>query len=181
MKGDCDRHGAWVRPGGESAAGCPTCERIEWSAVLLAIDPGRSGGVAWIDRAGVVRAVPMPEGMSAQVDLLRRLTDAVPLQELEAWMEKTGTHVQGNSASASAKFARHCGHLEAALYALRVPVRQVVPGKWMRSLGALPGDKKARKAAIREEMARRHPHLRVTLKVADALGVLSWAERRREE
>jgi len=40
--------------------------------------------------------------------------------------------------------------------------------------------KRARKNAIKDAVARRFPHLRVTLSTADALGVLWWAMQRRE-
>ena len=52
---------------------------------------------------------------------------------------------------------------------------EVTPHKWMAAIGTMPADKKARKNAIKEEMARRFPHLMVTLGVADALGILCWA------
>jgi len=82
----------------------------------------------------------------------------------------------GNSATAAVKFARHCGHIEAILHCLGVPFRQVAPQVWMKVCGALPKEKPDRKRAIREDMARRFPHLRVTLKTADALGILCWSE-----
>jgi hypothetical protein len=147
---------------------------------VLAVDPGAGGGMAWTDPDGVVRAEKMPGGMTAVVDLIDDLTmRSVP--GVVVWVEKAGTHVRGNSASASAKFARHCGHIEAALYAIGVPARHVPPGTWMRGVfGALPRDKKARKNAIKDEMQRRHPHLRVTLATADALGILEWVREREE-
>jgi hypothetical protein len=37
---------------------------------------------------------------------------------------------------------------------------------------------RAHKNEIREAMQRRHPHLSVTLKTADALAILGWAEER---
>ena len=143
---------------------------------LLVIDPGASGGIAWIDRDHIVRTEPMPDGMTAVCDRIR----ALGLHELitQAVVEKVGMHRVGNNASASCKFARHAGHIEAALYCLGIPTEQVAPGVWMRHLGTLPKDKGDRKRAIRDEMQRRHPHLKVTLKTADALGILSWAMRR---
>lgn len=111
--------------------------------------------------------------MTAQIDAIRAAAAANP--GLVAVMEKVGFHRPGNSAVATAKFARHCGHLEAALYSAGIPFVEVTPQKWMQSLGALPADKRERKRAIREEMARRFPHIKVTLAVADALGILCWA------
>jgi hypothetical protein len=138
----------------------------------LAIDPGASGGLAWVDEDGVVGAEKMPDGMTAIVDRLREL--ACELPGCSAVIEKVGHWMPGDHPNAATKFARHCGHIEAALYALGVPFDDVAPGVWMRGLGQWPKDKSSRKRAIREEMARRYPHLRVTLKTADALGILTW-------
>ena len=140
---------------------------------IMAIDPGAGGGIAVCNSAGEVAAWPMEEGMTAQIDAIRAAAVANP--GLSADMEKVGFHRPGNSAEATAKFARHCGHLEAALYSAGIPFVEVTPQKWMQSIGSLPADKQERKRAIREEMARRFPHLKVTLGVADALGILCWA------
>ena len=139
----------------------------------LAIDPGAGGGLAWVDVDGIVRAEAMPDGMTAQVDRLLAL--AAELPGLSAVVERVGWWMPGDHPNSACKFARHCGHLEAALYALGVSRRPVAPVIWMKSLGALPKVKADRKRAIREEMAARHPHLAVTLRTADALGILTWA------
>ena len=144
---------------------------------ILAIDPGASGGLAWTDPEGNTHAEPMPEGMTAQADRLRAL--AAELPGAVAVMEKVGGYMPGNSGPAAATFARHCGHLDAILYMAGLSASAVAPGVWQRSLGELPKDKADRKRAIRELMARRFPALAVTLKTADALGILSWATERR--
>lgn len=143
---------------------------------ILTIDPGASGGLALLNREGNVEAFPMRDGMTEQIDAIRHI--AVTNPNLTAIIEKVGFHRPGNSAVSTAKFARHCGHLEAALYSVGVPFEEVAPGTWMKSLGALPADKTARKNAIKEQVARRFPHLDVTLKTADALGMLVWAMQR---
>ena len=138
---------------------------------LLAIDPGAAGGLAWRDPDGIVHAEPMPDGMTAQVDRLRSLAATLP--GLTAVMEKVGTYVPGNHVGSACTFARHCGHLEAALYTLGIPFTEVAPAVWMKKLGTLPKEKPERKRAIRELMARRFPGLGVTLNMADALGLLA--------
>ena len=143
---------------------------------LLAIDPGASGGLAWTDAEGITHAEKMPEGMTAQADRLRAL--AVEHTKLVAVMEKTGTARPTDAKPAAAKFARHVGNLEAILYTLGIPTTEVAPGVWQRFLGEFPKDKPDRKRAIRELMARRFPALSVTLKTADALGILTWATER---
>jgi len=141
---------------------------------ILAIDPGANGGLALLTSEDIL-VWPMPEGMTAQIDMIRSI--AATTFNLRAVVEKVGFHRPGNSATATATFARHVGHLEAALYCLGVPVEQVAPGVWQKHLGEMPKDKADRKRAIKEAMARRYPHLTVTLKTADALGILTWATR----
>lgn len=140
---------------------------------IIAIDPGANGGIAWCDNDGSTFVVAMPDGMSAQIDKIRELAASLP--NAIVVMERVGGYVPGDSGPAACKFARHCGHIEAACYAFGLPVEQVAPQTWMKSIGALPKDKGARKRAIKEAMARRFPGLSVTLKTADALGILRWA------
>lgn len=140
---------------------------------ILCIDPGASGGFALVGQFGIIDAFPMPEGMTSQIEVIR--TIAVNHIGIHAVVEKVGFHRPGNSAVSTAKFARHCGHIEAALYSAGIPFEEVSPTVWMKALGALPADKTARKNAIKEIAARRFPHLTVTLKTADALGMMIWA------
>ena len=143
---------------------------------ILTIDPGASGGLALLSCEGIADAFPMRDGMTGQIDAIRHIAATNP--GIIAIIEKVGFHRPGNSAVSTAKFARHCGHLEAALYSVGVPFEEVAPRVWMKALGALPADKTARKNAIKETVARRFPHLDVTLKTADALGMLVWAMQR---
>ena len=135
---------------------------------ILAIDPGAGGGIAWFANDGVL-CHDMPEGMTEQADRLRQFSG------FTAIMEKTGGYMPGNSGPAAATFARHCGHLEAALYCFGIPTEQVSPQKWQKALGTFSKDKQERKRQIKELMARRYPHLNVTLKTADALAILTYA------
>jgi hypothetical protein len=139
---------------------------------ILALDPGVNGGIAWRDENGITQAEPMPEGMSAQADFIRRVAAANP--GIVAVLERTGTYMPGNSGVAAATFARHCGALEAMLYCIGIPAEQVTPQRWQKHFGTLPKEKPERKRAIKEIMARRYPHLTVTLKVADALALLTF-------
>jgi hypothetical protein len=141
---------------------------------MLAIDPGASGAFAYHDMDGVIQTKVMPEGMTAQVDFIRTLA----MYHRECIMENVGFHMPGNSAVATSKFARHCGHLEAVCYAYGISVQYVAPQSWMKKLGTWSKDKRERKAQIKEAMARLYPHLKVTLKTADALGILTFAMRK---
>ncbi len=140
---------------------------------IIAIDPGAGGGIAWQSADGV-QCVPMPDGMASIVDQLRSIVASIP--NPQGYIEKVGTYIPGNSGPSAATFARHCGSLETALYCLGVPTIQVVPNKWMKAIGSWPKDKGQRKKAIKEEMKRRFPQCNVTLKTADALGIMTYAK-----
>lgn len=141
----------------------------------LAIDPGAAGGLAWIDKEGIVWAEKMPETMPEQVDFLR--ARAVEQPGIIAVLEKTGGYMKGNSGPAAVTFARHCGNLDAALYALSISVRPVAPSVWMKKLGMPKLAKPERKTWLKDFSARRYPHLTVTLATADALALLAWAQK----
>ena len=140
---------------------------------IVAVDPGASGAFAFQDADGNVCTQKMPDGMTAQVDFILSLRAKSPIACFV--IEKVGGYMPGNSAIAAVKFARHCGNLEAACYALGMSVVEVAPSKWMASIGTLPTDKPERKRAIKERMARLYPHLHVTLDTADSLGIYTWA------
>lgn len=142
--------------------------------LLIAIDPGAKGGIAVFD-GETTKAYAMPE---TPKDILYCI-DAIAItdSDIRCVVEKVGFHVKGNSASSSCKFARHCGHVEMALIALGIPFSDVTPQKWMKWLGALPSDKTARKNAIKDNMQRLHPDIRVTLWNSDALALLEWAKK----
>ena len=142
--------------------------------MILAIDQGSNGGLAWVGHEnGLTRCEGMAEGMTGYIDQIRSI--CLDNKISHAYIEKVGFHMAGNNASASAKFARHCGHIEATLYTLGVSVTDVNPKTWQKSLGSMPEDKKDRKNKIKELMARRYPWLKVTLKTADALAILTYA------
>lgn len=171
--------------------------------IIIAIDPGATGAIAWHDSVDKTCFVErMPETLKDKKVFLDELSRD---DMTECVMEDVGTHIQGNNAVASAKFARHVGELWGILVTLGVPVRSVKPTKWQKSIPNMPQrppapkrsdyhimpsgyeqakakhkkalaeHKKKCKARIKDEMQCRYPHLRVTLINADALGILTWA------
>ena len=140
--------------------------------IIVGIDPGASGAFAW-NLDGEITAANMP---ATPMDIFELLVDLAGRAET-AWAvcEKVGGYRPGNSAPSAVKFSRHVGHLEMALLAARVPHGYVGAAKWMKDVvGALPKDKTERKNAIKAEMQRRYPSVKVTLINADALGLLTY-------
>lgn len=157
--------------------------------VQIAIDPGASGAIAVRDEDGRVFVDDMPETLR---DVWEHIATLIPKKEVVSGtliyegrahdphciIEDAGYHVAGNNATASCKFARHCGSLEMALTGLCIPWETVRPQKWMKHYGALPKEKADRKRRIKELMQRKYPNVKVTLANADALAILTWAIER---
>ena len=137
---------------------------------LIAIDPGKSGAIVWVDSEGA-HAQRMPATMAEQGDFLRSLAAAGLRQVV---LERVGGYMPGNSGPASVKFARHVGNLEALLYMCGIAVvENPTPAQWMKRTGCPTGlEKKARKDWLLDYAARRFPDLKVTKTNADALAML---------
>jgi len=119
----------------------------------------------------------MPATPGDIIDQLRTLKALG--REVTAYLEKTGGYVPGNSGPAACKFARGCGLLEGAIMALTIPLIEVAPTVWMKHLGTFPAEMRERKNASKALMQARYPHLKVTLAIADALGLLTYAIEKR--
>ena len=144
--------------------------------ITLAIDPGASGGLAWIRSDKTVECCKMPDTEGDVVDLLRSLA-ASGIKA--AYIERVGGFTgKGQPGSAMFNFGRGVGVLHGALLAMGVRVVEVTPQKWQKWLGM--GTKGTRTGAewkrhLKAEAQRRFPCQHVTLSTADALLLLDYA------
>ena len=166
--------------------------------VIIAIDPGLSGGIAWV-KDGKAEAVPMPDtpaGIRDVLDKARTYIDPLNDGSGQAWhgyyecicyIEKVNA-MPRQGVSSTWTFAEHYGTLKAALICLGIPQKDITPAKWQKTIGAtrpsVPKDappkqkeaaKREGKHRIKEIVEARFPTLQVTLKTADALGILLYA------
>ena len=138
---------------------------------IICIDPGKNGGVAFRSPAGEVHAVAMPETVHDLADLLfYELT--FPLESVEAVVERVHS-MPSDAASAAFAFGENFGAVQGVLASLRIPYRFVNPHQWQKKVGTLPKDKPERKRALKAFAQQRYPHIKVTLKTADALAMLA--------
>ena len=146
---------------------------------VIGIDPGLKGGIAVMDEAHkVVEVVNMPDTPMDILNFLRKYDPSVTV----AYLEDVGKGMPGQSSSATAKFARHNGHLEMALLALGIPTVKMTPQKWEkmyqlgRSSDFSKSDWKNRLKAKAQEL---FPNLgkKVTLKTCDSLLIAMYGIR----
>jgi excisionase family DNA binding protein len=139
-------------------------------AALLAMDPGKPGGVA-VRVCGITEARALPVTEDELVRLLRGLKGAVatsgyvPVCVLER--------------AAGCEFAEAYGFLKGVLQALDIQVMLVGPQEWRAGLGsdraASGTNPRAWKSQLNAEAQRRFPQVAVTHETAAALLMLDWA------
>lgn len=152
------------------------------NCVYLGIDPGASGGIAVLFANGQVDATGLATLTDAAIwDVLGNL----PCAPTFAVIEKVGGYVGENQPGSSAfKFGRSTGFLHGCLVAAGIPYEEVTPQRWQKSLG-IPGRKKDEtkgrwKARLKQHAERLYPKEKITLAVADAYLIATYAKRSRE-
>lgn len=138
---------------------------------VIAIDPGRSGGIAVKWPRGDVEAFRMPETVHDMAALFRELS-GLPDDECRAVLENVHSMPHDGTSSAFA-FGRNFGQIEGILAALAIPYELVAPTGWMKRVGSLPKVKAERKRALKAFAQRTYPNLKITLMTADALALLA--------
>jgi hypothetical protein len=148
------------------------------ATVLIAVDPGASGCLCvGVTKDGAktwdVTLHKMPETTG---DLKRWADDLKHTYgksvSYKCHQENVGFHIPGNSATASVKFAKHVGELNMLWQCFDIPVTLITPTKWMRALGCPNHLEKAeRKRWIKAKVQQLYPDKKVTLDLADGLGI----------
>lgn len=160
---------------------------------FLAIDPGASGGFAWRDIDGKVQCCAMPDTEQEVVKLIRRL------QQVDlVIVERVGGFMGGLGVAPSGMFNFGCGFglIKGAMLALNVEFLLVVPRKWQDSLQlgkkkdykfevirtrgknkGIPAMRSNWKEHLQSKAQKLYPRIKVTLKTADALLMLNYAEQ----
>lgn len=134
----------------------------------LGIDPGQSGGLAWIDDLGVPRAEKMPETERDTWELIRGIKPNLAVIEKVHSMPSQGV-------SSTFKFGQNYGFLRGCLIALAVPFWEITPAVWQKEMECLSGgDKNVTKSRAQQLF----PQLKITHYTADALLIAAFARRR---
>jgi hypothetical protein len=155
--------------------------------IYVGIDPGQSGGIAWLSSTGA-QVAKMPETGGDLLMLLERVVRlpanaytpanevgrdvVVAIERAQAMPPSVQGRIQG--VASTFKFGQHYGTLCGLLLALRVPFVAVSSVVWQKALGCLThGDKTISKARAQQL----YPHLKVTHATADALLIATWCAR----
>lgn len=152
--------------------------------MIIAIDPGASGGIAWYESLDIGNkpcAIKMTDTIG---DLKTALQNLRPVKMV--FLENVRGAMPGNGVASAAKFAEHIGEIKGLLCGLDIPMDKVSPQTWQKYLG-VPADlhgkenSRARKNWIKARMQERYPNLKITLATSDALGILTWALQKNQK
>lgn len=167
--------------------------------MIVAIDPGASGGIAWVEEDGYPlthNAIKMPATEGDIIEALAGMESCLPSgKSIDVFIEdptggmfasredgedgnKNGRSVM--PPSAMFKFGKGYGFLLGACQALGWRVHLVRPHKWQKPLGVGTKGKlrtSAWKNKLKSEAQRIYPECKVTLSTADALLILRYGKK----
>ena len=142
---------------------------------ILAIDTGSSGGLAHASQDSAPLAYAMPDTDAAIVDLVRSLALDSDVVVIENPPKFCGPKLPGSSMYV---MGYKYGLIVGAVVALQRPTVRVQPKAWQDGVGSTKGTQGAGwKRFLRSVAQERFPHLKVTLKTADALLIFDYARR----
>lgn len=121
--------------------------------VLIAIDPGASGGIAVLNTVGEVIAVKMPDTPRDVFDVINGAIKQAHESAMKVfcYMELVGGYIgEEQPGYRMFNFGKGYGNLEGFLIALGVPFELVSPRKWQQAVGAIPVGRQ--KAIIMDSM-----------------------------
>lgn len=151
---------------------------------ILAIDPGKGGGMAFT-HGSEVHSRNMPETAGDVIDYLRNLV-AISPNGVECYMESMVKFIGGKTQTGASAivYGHNYGVMEGAIMALSIRLNFIRPQEWQRGLGlATKGKRTDRewKNSLKAEAQRLFPTQTVTLGNADALLILEYALKQKND
>ena len=137
--------------------------------VYIGIDPGVSGGIACITCEELF-TVKCPETIADMNDKVEAIAKLVANTGYKAYAVIEAVHsMPGQGVASTFKFGMNYGQWLGILSANKISYTQATPQKWMKWLGSMPKDKKARKNHIKHLAQQRYPDTKITLATSDAV------------
>lgn len=145
-------------------------------SLILGIDPGSKGAIAWTD--GVeVHAAKMGETVFELSKQVLEIVGAYPGHDVRAYLEKVHS-MPKQGVSSSFTFGRKYGNIEGILASMKISVIDVIPQRWVATypVGRRGdyGSITLWKKALLAQAERIYPNLKLTQQVADAVLILHY-------
>jgi hypothetical protein len=156
--------------------------------LIIAIDPGSSGGIAWTQPEAGIQAIKMPEDQGAKIgEIVRGMGGCVTayVERVAGFFPQSKTPVDGKKSfrlegqsHLMFNFGKNYGIVLGALSAIGCKVEIIESKAWQKPLFMTKKGKsrEAWKRELRDRAQRIYPGLKVTLNTADALLMLHYAQ-----
>ena len=141
--------------------------------IHIGIDDGVNGGIAILDNGHIVRH-GCPDTVKDMSDIIK--LDKWDCLNMFCIIEKVHSMPKQGVRSVWT-FGKNYGQWLGILAAHEVPYREVPPQTWMKFYGAMPKDRKKRKAHLKHLAQSLYPTEKVTLKTADAILLANWCRQ----
>ena len=145
--------------------------------IYIGIDPGKSGGIAFIDDENNLQCFRFNQDLNAlisDIKIIRKIDKCVAKLELVHSFPNQGV-------KSTFSFGENYGFWHGIFSALDIKYTKVTPKKWMSYYGVLPKVKKDRKNKLKEMAQEEYPDTKVTLYVADAILIAKYTKEKYEE
>ena len=169
--------------------------------MIIAIDPGARGAIAWCGNDGHdVHVMPMPETRRDTIDAIKKALGTDSAETSVCYHEKIAPFIPDGGPSMMFNFGANVERCGCIMETLGVRIIEIPPKSWQKSLGlggiehvkvpakgtasseeiesAKRHNRMAKlewKSKLKEEAQRRFPSHNVTLKTGDALLILEVA------
>lgn len=150
--------------------------------IVLGIDPGKSGGIAWqkLGERSSATALPFPATEAEMRGLLRSILEQDAINVL-AFIERVGATPQMGVSSAFT-FGRGYGFLRGLLIGMAIPFEEVSPQKWQGDFGLRMGKKLAQRDSekhnqIKGKAEQLFPWVKMTHAKSAALLICEYGAR----
>ena len=136
--------------------------------IYIGIDPGKSGGIAYIEN-NKLYTYKFPKDLRDLVKILKKLKGRKCLCIMEL------VHSFPNQGVKSTfSFGENFGKWKGLLCAFDIEYMLVTPRVWMRYYGDLPKEKSLRKKRLKEMAKALYNDIKVTLYTADAILIANY-------
>lgn len=153
---------------------------------LLTIDPGKSGGMALSKDGKFVDCWPMPDTEGDVLALVKDVADGheaetpvgIPCYNIPVCYIESVHAMPKQGVSSTFTFGRGYGFLLGVLMSHGFRIETVTPQRWQKAYGiGKSASKTEHKNKLKAKAQQLYPGAKVTLKTADALLLLDYANR----
>lgn len=142
---------------------------------FVGIDPGKSGGIAFLDAKGTVLGTYKLDPKTNTEHDVAQFLSSCKLVGTYAVLERVRSSPQQGVVSAFT-FGSSYGFLRGLLTGLGIPYEEVLPARWQKTMGCMSkGDKNVTKAAAQ----RLFPSQKIIHATADAILLAEYCRRTR--